>query len=168
MAKKAAKPAAKKPRAGKKSTPGQKPVKQTAAAETIVYRYPSENDLNNLLRRDRSARSQISEITGTLRERIADAKEKKNLHPKAFAFIKQIDKMEAEKAREFWYHVEKYMEMTGQLKKIESAPALSLDGEDNTDDAEDDAQVTGETGESDTVSEPQFGKLSVVGGASQH
>ena len=67
--------------------------------------------LNNLLRRDRSARGQIAEITGGA-ERIAEAKEE-NLHTRRSPY--QGDRQDgAEKAAEYWAHVNKYMEMTGQ------------------------------------------------------
>ncbi len=87
------------------------------------------NQLTSLLKANRSISKQTAELTGSLREKIAYAKEKQGLHPKAFAIIKQIDKMEPEAALEMWTHLEAYLDMSGMKKKMDSVMRMDLGDE---------------------------------------
>lgn len=116
---------AKKTPAKSKAKPKKKDETETPS-HRAVGNMISQNDLKNLLRRCTTDANQIGTINGTLRERIADAVEKKHLDKKAFALLRRLDKMENEDLATFWDNFLAYMDMAGLNERIESVGKLPL------------------------------------------
>ena len=117
---------AKKTPAKSKAKPKAKKTETEAPAHRALGNMISENDLRNLLRRCTTDANQIGTINDTLRERIADAVEKKHLDKKAFALLRRLDKMENEDLATFWDNMLAYMDMAGLSERIESVGKLPL------------------------------------------
>lgn len=162
-----AKPA---PKGGGKKKPA-KPAK--AAAKEKVK--PSETmkvtpggTLKSLLSTCRGYKQNSDSVISKMREEIGYAVDKKGLHKGAFAELRKLDKMEPEKASEYWHTLNAYMESSGVMAKIEAVGRLPLgdDGEEDSEVAEAaadheaegngaadvDPEVAGEN-----VTRPQFG-----------
>jgi len=85
------------------------------------------NQLNGLLKHNRSISKQTAALTGELREKIAYAKDKHGLHTGAFAIIKRWDKKEPEALLEEYTHLMAYLDMTGIKERMDSVTRLDLD-----------------------------------------
>ena len=88
------------------------------------------NQLNGLLKHNRSIAKQTAELTGSLREKIAYACDKHGLHKGAFAILKQLDKKEPEAALELWTHLLAYLDMSGVKARMDSVTRLELDDDE--------------------------------------
>lgn len=96
----------------------------------IVRQVIAEKDLNTLLKRCRSAKNEMDEINGGLREKIAYAKEKSHLHTGAFGTIRKLDRMEPEALAEWLDHFNHMLDVSGLQARAEQVQALDLeDGE---------------------------------------
>jgi hypothetical protein len=95
----------------------------------VVTRLISASKLRSLLSSSQKASEDCAEIKGALGEELKTAKEKHNLHPKAFNTIKGLMGWEPEKLREFKDHFDFYWEASGLEKRADSAPRLSLGDE---------------------------------------
>lgn len=102
-------------------------AKKKTEPKKIVRQLTPEKDINTLLKQCRSAGKQTAEINGSLREKIAYAKDKKHLHPKAFSVIRMLDKMEPEDLSAWWDHFQHYFTISGLEERAESAPGLELE-----------------------------------------
>lgn len=115
--------------------------------------------LNKLLSRDAAMKVEVDSIVGTMREQIANAVEKQHLHKRAFATLKSINRMSAEKAADYWDTLCAYVDMSCVGEKIKSVGHLPLG--DRKDGAEIDENSGGDgeaNGEGDgNVSRPKFG-----------
>lgn len=106
--------------------------------------------LKGLLTECRGFKKNVDSIVGSLRERIAYGKDKKNLHTGVFGWLRKIDNMEASKAAE-WHHTYiHYLETSGLMAKIDQGAGERLplgdkpqvkgeDAEKPDDDGDDDA-----------------------------
>ncbi len=136
---KAEKPAAKakpgrKPFKAPVSTKGGKPAPETTRAEAITARVTPAGTLKSLLSTCRGYKQNVDGIVSKMREEIGFAVSKKHLNKEAFAFLRKMDRMEAEKASEFWHTIVRYMELTGIMAKIEAVGRLPLeDGDGDAD-----------------------------------
>lgn len=124
------------PKAGRQSKKAAAPAKAKGAAvaadkapKVETRKLTPGNTLTGLLRECRGLAAESASINGSLREKIAYAKEHKHLNPPAFAMLRRFDKMEAEKASILYYDFMAYMESSGVLEKIESVGRLPLEGE---------------------------------------
>jgi hypothetical protein len=73
-------------------------------------------------------------IAGELGQKIASACEHDNLHRKAFATLRAMDRMSPEKLADYWDSLLYYVDISGIGKRAESAPRLDLsegDGDEN-------------------------------------
>jgi len=89
----------------------------------------TEKALRALIKADDDYKSGIAGLTGELREEIGNAVEKKHLDKNAYALLKsfkQKGKTPQGKHR-LWHTLVAYMEMSGEMKIVESAPELGLD-----------------------------------------
>lgn len=87
----------------------------------------NEAQLNSLLKHSRSTGKQVSELTGSHREKIAYAKDKHGLHTGAFAIIKRWDRKEPEALLEEYTHLQAYLDMSGIRERMESVTRLDID-----------------------------------------
>lgn len=87
----------------------------------------SEQKLKSLLKEDRSAKSDVDEIVGGIREKIAYAKEHNHLNTEVYGTIKKLDRKESEKLAIWWDDFQHYMEISGLMKRIDSVQKLALD-----------------------------------------
>lgn len=110
----------------------------TTVLQAITSKVTPAATLKSLLSDVRGLTKNVDEIVGSLREKLAFAKAKKNLNTKAFAELRKYDKMEPEKAAEYHHTVIRYLELTGIMAKIDSVGRLPLG---------DDAPEAGEAGE---------------------
>lgn len=109
--------------------------------DKVVIPVTPEGKVINLLRRCKSAQSQISELSGTMGEAIAKAVEENHLHRGAFGVIRKLDKMEPEKLRAFLLHFEHYLNVSGLQKRADDAPELPMaDAEGEKDEAKGEAE----------------------------
>jgi hypothetical protein len=92
----------------------------------------SEQKLKSLLKEDRSAKSDVDEIVGGIREKIAYAKEHNHLNTEVYGTIKKLDRKESEKLALWWDDFQHYMEISGLMKRIESVQKLALTQPDET------------------------------------
>ncbi len=116
-------------KAKKQST---KKAKASAAPETppqqqVVRELMPERKAKSLLSATKSHRKQISELTGSLREKIGYAKANDHLHTKAWAAALSLEKMEPEELAIFFDHFNHYCDVLGITEAAESAPMLPLD-----------------------------------------
>lgn len=95
----------------------------------IVRKVTDEQTLKKLLRSCTRKKEEIDSITGSLREELANAVEKKNLHAGAFAAIRRLWRKDAGKVAEFMDHFLHYYEVSGLRERAESAPEFDLEGE---------------------------------------
>lgn len=101
-------------------------VDATTAAVNKGHKLISQNDLKNLLRSIKSLEGDKDESVGMIREKIGYAVEKKNLHKKAFATCRQLDKMEPEKLADYFDNLLAYMDLLGLDERIKSVQRLPL------------------------------------------
>jgi len=95
----------------------------------VITRLISASKLRSLLSSAQKASEDCAEINAALGNEIKTAKERHNLHGKAFSTIKGVMNWEPEKLREFWDNLLFYWEASGLEKRAESAPRLSLGDE---------------------------------------
>lgn len=91
-----------------------------------VIKVISAKALTVLLKNSRSTAAEVASLTGTMREKIAYAKEKQNLHTGAFAVIKKLDKMEPEALRLFMDHFDHMFEISGLRARAESVHPMDF------------------------------------------
>lgn len=116
------------------------PTDYVAAAVNKGYKLPSQNDVRNLLKQCKGLKDDLDETTGLIREKIGYMVDKKNLNKKAFAELRKLDKMGAEKLADYWDTLMAYMDMAGLMEKMASVTRLPLgDGEAKTEEGDDDA-----------------------------
>lgn len=90
----------------------------------------SAKNLKAILKADVSIRDDISELTGSLREKIAYTVQNQNLDKDAFALLKKFAKMKAEKRATLYREFVAYMKVCGYLEDIEARNELPFgDGE---------------------------------------
>lgn len=111
--------------------------KPKTESKKIVRQLTPENKLNNLLKSARSCAKQVNEITGSHREKIANAVEKDHLHKGAFAWIKALDKKEPEEIAAWLDHFNHYLDVSGIQKRADDAPNLGLEDDDTGEPDED-------------------------------
>lgn len=132
------------PKAGrsKRALPKSEPRAEPQPTDTdTIRRFTPERKLKSLLASNRAHQKQISGITGTLREEIANAVKNDHLHKGAFAIIKRWDKMEPEALALEWDHLLDYWEKSGLKARADSVQRLSLEDGDTGD--------VGEAGDAD-------------------
>ena len=95
----------------------------------ITTRLISASKLRSLVSSVQKASEDCAEINGAVKEELKTAKEKNNLHPKAFSIIVWANRREAEELREFWDNLQFYWDAIGLGKRADSAPRLSLGDE---------------------------------------
>jgi hypothetical protein len=106
--------------------------------------------LKSLLSECRGFKKNVDSIVGSMRERIAYGKEKKNLHTGVFGWLRKIDGMEAEKAAEWHATYMHYLETSGLMAKIDSAQRLPMgDAPAVEGEADDEAESTAGDGAGD-------------------
>lgn len=110
--------------------------------------------LKDLLKSDGSYRDDISELTGRLREAIANAVNNDHLDKNAFALLKKFSKMKPEKRAILWREFIAYMKICGLLADIEARMELPL-GEEPPTSATDEPDAGSESPGSRRA--PQFG-----------
>ena len=103
----------------------------------------NENDLKALMRVCRNGAKEIGTVNGSVREKIAYAKEHSNLHTGAFSVFRKLDKMEPEELALLWDHLEHMMEVGGLNERIKSVVSMDLKQPEEPDDGK--------------VSRPRFG-----------
>lgn len=140
MAKRTTQTKAKKPAKAKAKAKAAPDGGERASEEYVPLIKPSV--LKSLLRTDGSIRDDISELTGSLREKIAYAVSSQNLDKDAFALLKKFAKMKPEKRAALYREFNAYLKICGYLDDIEARPELPLEEE-----ADDDGNVA----------HPQFG-----------
>lgn len=87
-----------------------------------------EKKLNKLLDADNGYKEEISDVVGTLREKIGNAVENDHLHKGAYADLKKFDRIKtAEKLSEHFLTLLAYMKMRGLFERINSVQRLDLD-----------------------------------------
>lgn len=119
---------------------GGKAVERSNAKTTV--RLTPGTELRKLLKIKRSSDADKDEAIGTYANAVGHAIEKNHLHKKAWAAAVREDKMEPEQLRAFYEHLEHYREELGLNKRAESAPALPMDGEEETE-TEEEAETRG-------------------------
>lgn len=110
----------------KKSAKAKAPRRGGAKAE---YKPPviATDRLMTLLKRQRRQSEEVKEISGAMGDDVKKHADDHHLHKQAFAWIKKLDKMTAEKCREHLYHFNHMLQATGIQKKADSAPLLPLE-----------------------------------------
>jgi hypothetical protein len=88
--------------------------------------------LKELVSLARSAKNDVSEISGRLGQAIANAVESKHLHRKAFRSVLAEDRMEPDALADFYDAQEFYRDALGLNERAKSAPRLSLVGGTDT------------------------------------
>lgn len=99
----------------------------------------TEKTLKSLLNRCDERQTRANSISGSIREDIGDHQEKHHLHTKAFSTLRQIKKMcdkNPAAAHDYLAHVLAYCDMTGLTAKMESAPRLPLEEDEEEEAAE--------------------------------
>ena len=132
--------------ARKKKTETETPETDTEAVRpSEVRKIPSARALRSLLKEGRKMQSDVAELRGEHGASIKNAVENQNLHKGAFAILKRLDKLEAEKAADLWDHLRAYMDVVGLDTRIKSAMRLDLDGAssgEENDEVESDQKIT--------------------------
>ena len=86
-----------------------------------------DTTLKALLRADDSYKEKIDGLTGELREEIANAVDKKHLDKKAYALLKKFHRIDSpEEKHRIWHTLVRYMELSGEMKTIESVIPMEL------------------------------------------
>lgn len=113
-------------KAGKMAAAGdEEPVK---SSETLVL--ISASALKSLLAESDKYKEKIDGLVGELREEIGNAVEKKHLDKEAFALVKKFRRIKSVERKSTLYHIFlAYLDMSGEMKLIESVSGLPLDGE---------------------------------------
>jgi hypothetical protein len=115
--------------------------RKTEPAEPVAKRVIeviAEKHLKTLLSQCRGHEKNIAEYTGSLREKIAYAKDKQNLHTASFSTVRKLDKMEPEALALWFEHFDHMCDIAGLRKRAESAPSL-LDSADEEGDGDEEA-----------------------------
>lgn len=113
---------------------------ETQAKPSEVEVLISERQLKTLLAQTRSTKKEIEALTGDLREKIANAVENQHLDKKAFATLRQLDRMEPEKLHGYWHTLLVYMDMSGLMKRIESVKPMEFSPPEADDEGEEGQQ----------------------------
>lgn len=121
----------------KKNRPKEEPkTTATQAAVNKGYKLISQNNLRNLLKQCAGLKEDLDYTTGILREKIAYAVDKQNLNKRAFAELRKLNKMEAERLADYWDTLQAYMEMAGLMERMESVARLPLEDGKKTEDGD--------------------------------
>lgn len=123
---------AKKTRAKKGAAPLADKDTAAKARPSDVEQLINEKQLKSLLAADHSHKEEIDGVVGSLREKIAYAVKHHHLDKKAYALVKQFDRMSAEKLADLWPRLLAYMDMAGLMERIESVDRLPLGDDDET------------------------------------
>lgn len=107
----------------------------------------SATALKSLLNKDDHLAEQISSLTGSLRQEIKEAIDKKGLDKSAFAMLKKIHRMSAEKAASTMANFLAYMDLSGENDRIEAVQELPLDDKERI--------ATGDGGDEDDAAEKE-------------
>lgn len=123
------------PKGGKGKGP--KPVAAEGAPPKTLQAQAmtSARKLNSLLADSRKAYKEQRSISGELGAAIKEAAEHDNLHKKAFATVRGLDRMEPEKLADFFAHFDYYCEATGLRKRAGAVMRMPL-GDDGLADGE--------------------------------
>lgn len=89
----------------------------------------NQKKLRSLMADCRSAYKDSREINGEIGAKIKDAVENENLHKKAFATIRSLDRMEPEKLADFLDTFEYYLDISGL--KDRAAKVMKMDFDDD-------------------------------------
>jgi len=103
--------------------------------------------LKSLLAECRGFAKNAESHIGSMRERIAYGKEKKNLNTGVFGWLRKMDRMEPEKASEWHYTYLAYLESSGILAKIDAVERLPLGDKPSTGDEDTDGEAEEAAGE---------------------
>lgn len=89
----------------------------------------NQKKLRSLMADCRSAYKDAREINGELGAKIKDAIENENLHKKAFAIVRTLDRMEAEKLADTLEMVDYYLDISGLRER--AAKVMKMNFEDD-------------------------------------
>lgn len=111
-------------KAGKMAAAGdEEPVKSSEVLVLI-----SASALKSLLTESDKYKEKIDGLVGELREEIGNAVEKKHLDKEAFALVKKFRRIKSVERKSSLYHIfQAYLDMSGEMKLIESVSGLPLD-----------------------------------------
>lgn len=125
----------------------------TGKAATAIQ-LPSERVLKRLLKAGEEMKEAVDGLTGSHREEIKNAIDKHHLDKDAFALLKKFHRIKsAEKKHVLFYTFVEYLEMSGEMKIIDSVQNLPLDD----DKVEESAGGEGETAQQGADNVRQFG-----------
>lgn len=129
--------------------------KPTTAAETAppaprVLNTISEQKLRTLLRFATKTQKDISELAGTVGEKIASAVENDNLHRKAFNIVKGLHKLEDEKLADALDYLDHYLDISGCRDRAAKVLRL-LDDQPGAEAGEGDEKAGDEASEADAA-----------------
>ena len=148
MAKTPKTPAKKKDAKGAKAPAGKSAVAEPGKAKPGQgVHLISKAMLKKLLKDGGKIKEEVDGLVGELREMIGNAKEKHHLHTKAFALLKTFHKLSPEKAADLYDTFQAYMDMAGEMKRIESVDKLPFGDTPPEEEQEQDGKVV----------TPQFG-----------
>lgn len=116
------------------------------AAFVSTSRMTPGSFLKSLLTECRGFKKNVDSIVGSMRERIAYGKEKKNLHTGVFGWLRKIDGMEAEKAAEWHGTYMHYLETSGLMAKIDSVQRLPMGDKPEVEGEDDEAEAESTAG----------------------
>jgi hypothetical protein len=94
-----------------------------APAERVLQATPA-NTVKKLLKDLRGQAEDIAEIRGEMGAAVKDAVDNKHLHKKAFADVRRLDKLSAEKLADHLDHFLYYLDVTGLSDRAKSAQRL--------------------------------------------
>ena len=110
-----------------------------AAKSSDVQAVISKPKLLKLMKHKRQNKSDIAEMNGAFGSAVKLAVENDHLHRKAFNTICTLDKMEAEKVRDFLDNFAYYLDISGIQAKADAVNPMSFEGGgDAGDDGEED------------------------------
>lgn len=95
-----------------------------------VYQLPPEKKLTSLLALGRRTYKQVQSLSGEFGQAVANAAEHHHVHRKAFAVIRQLDRMENEKLAEFKAHFDDYYVKAGLQEREDSVELLPMEDDD--------------------------------------
>lgn len=112
---------------GKGKGKQQEPTGSAASVNPTNVGMIKASKLNSLLVTARKAYKDQRAISGELGAEIKEAAEHDNLHKKAFAMIRGIDRLEPEKLADFFAHFDYYCDVSGLRKRAGSVMRMPLD-----------------------------------------
>ncbi|MBS0369038.1 MAG: hypothetical protein JSS57_07555 [Proteobacteria bacterium] len=125
----------------------------TGKAATAIQ-LPSERVLKRLLKSGDEMKEAVDGLTGSHREEIKNAIDKHHLNKDAFALLKKFHRIKSAETKHILFHTFiEYLEMSGEMKLIDSVQNLPL-GDDKV---EEDEGNEGDAGQQGADNVRQFG-----------